>query len=191
MAELGSEIDVTLAGDEPISRERVLLWIKNTADFDLSRLSKLYRLTGDAYCRIQPELGMEATCGLIQRYLLGCIRQNITDHVEIESRFEACMSLYLWLRHLIEIACTPAIVTGTAEAVTKFFLESEEDIRYTIETGFLEHALESAALRPYFEHWASDPRLQLAWHRALEWGKAHPDFTWNLKQKPITPEEGE
>lgn len=101
------------------------------------------------------------------------------------------MSLHLWLRHLIEIAGTSAIVTGTAEAVTKLFLESEEAIRYTIETGFLEHALESAALRPYFEHWATDPRLQSAWHPALEWGEAHPDYMWNLTQGRLTRTDNE
>ena len=62
----------------------------------------------------------------------------------------------------------------------KLYLESGDEVRDAIETGFLEHALETAALRPYFEHWASDPHLNLAWNRALEWGKAHPDYMSGL-----------
>jgi hypothetical protein len=191
MTEFDSEINAALSDDGPVLRENVLQWIDATADSDLPTLSKLYRLTGEGYYRIQPELGMEPTCALIQRYLLGCIRKNVTDTDEIENRFEACMSFHLWLRHLIEIGNSSAILAGAASAVTQLFLESDEGVRYTIETGFLEHALETAALRPYFEHWAADPRLQSAWHPALEWGKAHPDYMWNLTRKPLTKTDNE
>ena len=187
MAEFGAEIDATLSGDGTIPKERVLLWIDAASDSDLPTLAKLYRLTGEGYYRIQPDLGMERTCALIQRYLLECIRQNVTGDDEIESRFGACMSLHLWLRHLAEIGCDAAVVTRVAEAVTKLFLESEKDVRNAIETGFLEHALETAALRPYFEHWAADPRLQEAWRECLKWGEAHPDYVWNLTQRKTAP----
>lgn len=187
MREFIAEIDAALSGDGPIPKKRALLWIDTASDSDLSTLAKLYRLTGEGYYRIQPELGMEPTCALVQRYLLQCIRQNITDDDEIENRFEACMSLHLWLRHLIETGGTRAIVTQVAQAITKLFLESNEDVRYTIETGFLEHALETAALRPYFEHWAADPKLQRAWDECVKWGEAHPDYTWNLTQRKSAP----
>lgn len=59
--------------------------------------------------------------------------------------------------------------------MTEVYLASDEDAQYTIETGFLEHACETAAVRPYFDHWASDERLREAWERALAWGTAHPD----------------
>jgi hypothetical protein len=44
-----------------------------------------------------------------------------------------------------------------AKGVTDLFLESGNDIQNAIETGFLEHALETEALRPYFENWSSNP----------------------------------
>jgi len=74
---IGSEIVAALSNNGPIPKERVLSWIDATADSDLSTLSKLYRLTGEAYYRIEPELGAESTCALIQRYLLGCIREGV------------------------------------------------------------------------------------------------------------------
>jgi len=78
---------------------------------------------------------------------------------------------------------TSAVLAGATSAVTNLYLESGEDVRDALETGFLEHALETSALRPYFEHWASDPRPQSAWNRALEWGKAHPDYMARLFQR--------
>ena len=46
-----------------------------------------------------------------------------------------------------------------ARAVTNLFLTSDGGVRIAIEQGFLEHALETDGLRPYFEHWSKDSRL--------------------------------
>jgi len=75
----GPDIDTALSSDGPIANEQVLSWIDAAADSDLPTLPKLYRLTGEGYYRIQPELGRGPTCALIQRYLLGCIRDGATD----------------------------------------------------------------------------------------------------------------
>jgi hypothetical protein len=169
------EIDAALSSEGPISREIVLSWIESTADSDLPTLSKLYRLTDDGYHRIQPELGGRATGALIHRYLLGCIRDNVTGNEEIASRYEATQELHVWFRHMLGMEGSSAILENAAAGITKLYLESGDEVRDSIEMGFLEHALETAALRPYFEHWASDTRLNEAWKRALEWGEAHPD----------------
>lgn len=179
MAFLDSEIDAVLQSNTPVSKDRVIEWINSASE--LTTLSRLYRLTDEGYYRITPELGMDVTCGLIQRYLLQCIRQNIEGDDAIQSRFEAAGSLHLWLRHVSDAENTASVITRAARAITDLFL-SDEATQDTIETAFLEHALESAVLRPYFEFWASDDRLRPAWERALEWGKAHPDFMWNLLQ---------
>jgi len=182
------DLDAALAGDEPIPREKVLLWID--AGPDLTSLSKLYRLTGESYYRIQPELGKDKTCALIQRYLLECIRQDVTRDEQIQSRWEAAETLHLWFRSLVETEGTADVLMNAARAVTELLRANGDEVRAAIEQGFLEHALETSALRPYFEHWSSEPQLHEAWSRALEWGKAHPDFTWKLLQRlPRTQEE--
>ena len=179
--DFSAEIDTALLGDASIPRERVLRWIDATTD--LSTLAKLYRLTDEGYYRIQPNLGRDASCALIQRYLLQCIREGVSDDDEIQERYEAAQSLHVWFCHLLETKDTSAVLTAAASAVTKLFLASGTDVRTAIETGFLEHVLETAALRPYFEHWSLDSNLKEAWERALEWGKAHPDYTWGLLQQ--------
>ncbi len=183
MNRFATEIDAAFLSEGPISRERILSWIDATADSDLATLSKLYRLTGEGYYRIQPELGRESTCGLIQRYLLGCLRDGVTDNDEIKERYEAAESLHVWFRHLVGTEGTASVLAKAASAITNLYLESGRELRDVIETGFLEHALETAALRSYFEHWASNPRLQLAWNRALAWGEAHPDYMSGLFQR--------
>lgn len=183
VSKFDSDINAALSSGGPIPREKVLAWINAATDSDLATLSRLYRLTDEAYYRIQPELGKEPTCALIQRYLLGCIREGVTDNEEIEERYEAAESLHVWFRHLLGMEDSSTVLATAANAVTTLYLESDESVRTAIETGFLEHALESAALRPYFEHWASDPCLQPAWNRALEWGKAHPDYMAKLYER--------
>lgn len=173
----GREIEAALSTQGPIPRDKVLLWIESAGD--LPTFAKLYRLTGEGYHRIKPELGREAECRAVQRYLLECIRQDVTDNEEIESRWEAAATLHFWLRHLLEKDDSSGAITGAAEVITDLFLTNEE-VRDAIEMGFLEHALETSALRPYFEHWSRDERLREAWERVLEWGRAHPDYTWDL-----------
>jgi hypothetical protein len=179
----GLDIDTALSGDGTIPSEQVLSWIDAAADSDLPTLSKLYRLTGEGYYRIQPELGRGPTCALIQRYLLGCIRDGVTDSDEIQERYEAAGTLHVWFRHLADMDGTSEVLTAAANGLMKLYLESGEEVRVAIETGFLEHALETAALRPYFEKWGSDPRLEPAWRRALEWSDAHPDYMAGLFQR--------
>jgi hypothetical protein len=178
-----SDINAAISSEEPIPRERVLSWIDAAADSDLSTLSRLYRLTGEGYSRIQPELGREPTCALIQRYLLGCIRDGVTENDEIQERYEAAETLHVWFRHLAGMDGTSEVLTAIANGLMKLYVESAEEVRVAIETGFLEHALETAALRPYFAQWGADPRLEPAWKRALEWGDAHPDYMAGLFQR--------
>jgi len=180
---IGSEIIAALSNNGPIPKERVLSWIDATADSDLSTLSKLYRLTGEAYYRIDPELGADSTCVVIQRYLLGCIRDGVAENEEIEERYQAAMSLHVWFRQLAGMDGTSALLARAADGVTNLYLDGGEDVRDAIETGFLEHALETISLRQYFEHWAADPRLRPAWDRALARGKAHPDYMEGLFQQ--------
>ena len=179
--DLRADIDAALLDNASIPREKVLRWIDAAAD--LLTLSKLYRLTGQDYYRILPDLGRDASCALIQRYLLQCIREGISDDDEIQGRYEAAQTLHVWFCHLHGMKDTSSILKAAARAVTDLFLASGEDVRNAIETGFLEHVLETAALRPYFDHWSHDSNLKQAWERALEWGKAHPDQTWGLLQQ--------
>jgi len=86
-------------------------------------------------------------------------------------------------KHLLEVGDASDEIKSAARAITDLFLASGEEIQLAIEQGFLEHALESGGLRPYFEHWSKDARLRETWLAATEWADDHPDFSWNLHQE--------
>jgi hypothetical protein len=186
-----AEIAAAASSHDELSKTAVERWIELTTD--LPSLAKLYKITGEGYYRIKPELGRELECKSIQNYLLECIRQDVKDDDEIESRYEAAAILHGWLRQLLEGGDCDDVIRDVASSVTQLFLNSGEDIRDAVEMGFLEHALESTGLRPYFEHWSKDTRLREAWDRALAWGKAHPDRSWNTLQelRRLREQEGE
>ncbi len=188
MTNLKLDLNRALSTTEPIPRDLVLSWID--AALDLKTLAMLYRLTDEGYSRIKPELGRDTECAVVQRYLLECIKQDVEDE-ETMSRWEAAQTLHAWFCQLAEMDGTSAVLARAARAVTDLFLMSEDDVRGAIEQGFLEHALEREVLRPYFEYWSSDPRLQDTWNRALEWGKAHPNYTWGLLQQLKKIQEGQ
>lgn len=178
MADCREEIDTALVNNEAIPKEKFLQWIAVATD--LPTLAKVYRISNEGYYRIQPDLGDKASCGLIQRFFLECIRHDVKDDEEIPSRWEAAQDLHAWFCHLHEMGDSSEFLKNAAQAITELFLASSKEIQDAIEMGFLEHALETEALRPYFENWASDDRLRDAWENALAWGKAHPDFTWGM-----------
>ena len=150
------DLDAALESKEPINRATVVAWIDDASD--LQTLAKLYRLTGEGYYRIQPELGKEACCFLIVRYLLTCIAENVVidenveDNAKILERYEAAMMLHGWFRQIVGMKDSVQVLNAAAKSVTDMYLRSREDVRVAIETGFLEHALETAALRRYFDY---------------------------------------
>lgn len=182
MNDFTSEIDKALATDATILREKVVQWIDSTSD--LPTLEKLYRLTGQGYDRIQPELGSDITCGLIQRFLLQCIHDDVHDDDEIPARWEAAYILTTWFFHLAQMEeDNSAILRRAADGVTQLYLASDEGGRNSIEQGLLEHALEMNSLRQFFEQWSADSRLRPAWERAMEWAEDHPNDMWNTLQQ--------
>jgi hypothetical protein len=170
MTDFSGDLDAALEGSEPVARVDVLRWIEKATD--LPTLSKLYRVTGEHYYRIHPELGKDAACTAIQRYLLECIRQNVQGNEQIKDRREAAETLHLWFRQLVEMGDATDVLGRAAQAIRELFLNSDVEIRAAIEHGFLARALESVSVRPFFESWSSDLRLRETWGRALEWQSA-------------------
>jgi hypothetical protein len=180
MNELSQSIEDALQSEGPIPRELVRRWMQDATTVEVDAL--LYKLTGEAWNRIEPPLERGETCALIERYLLGCIRENPQGGVAL-SRYGAAGELEAWFDHLASIDDTAEILRGVVASVTTLFLTGDDHIRGAIETGFLEHVLEQATLRPLFSHWTHDERLQDAWQHALAWGQAHPNFMKSLRAR--------
>lgn len=173
MADLTAVIQAAIGSGEPIERERVRNWIRDA--IDLRTVALLYQLSYEAWDRIEPNLEKDETCRLICRYLLLCIRENPQDGIGLQ-RYEAAGELESWFDHLSNSDGRQENLREAAAAVTTLYLESNSDVRNAIETGFLEHVLEQAKLRPLFSHWAENEHLKESWQCALAWGEAHPDY---------------
>ena len=171
-----------------IPRPDVRRWIREADTVEVDSL--LYRLTRDAWNRIEPRLTSGETCALIQRYYLRCIREDPEPGVAL-SRYEAAGELERWFDDLAAREDTHEVLHGLVASVTELFLSSDDNVRRAIETGFLEHVLEQRALRHFFSHWAYDERLQDAWRHALAWGDAHPNFAKSLRASlpAVRPDE--
>jgi hypothetical protein len=118
---------------------------------------------------------MEEQCEVMLDYLLACISRNPTPDDFILSGFEAGHELASCLKHWSRIAGTSDVIAGAAKRLETLYRLADAEGRDRNETGALEHILEAARLRPYFEHWAEDATLSEAYRPALEWGRAHPD----------------
>lgn len=180
MDELRATIQTALQSRDSIVREHVREWIREARD--LETLALLYRLTDEAWDRIDPRLEGYETCVLIRRYLLRCIRENPQNSIALP-RQEAAGELEGWFDHLANKENTQDILQDVSAAVTELFLTGDDEIRCAIETGFLEHVLEQSRLRGWFSHWADDERLRDAWQHALAWGEAHPDYMKGLRDR--------
>jgi hypothetical protein len=183
MDKLTAAIQAAIESNELIERERVRVWIRDA--IDLKTVALLYRLSREAWNRIEPNLEGDETCRLICRYFLLCIRENPQDGTGLQ-RYDAAGDLESWIDHLSNTVDSQVNLQKVAAAVTTLYLEGGTDVRMAIETGFLEHVLEQAKLRHLFAHWAEDERLKESWQHALAWGEAHPDYMKGIREQLCT-----
>jgi hypothetical protein len=182
MNDLKLSISVALSSDGVIPRDSVRDWV--TRAQDLETLALLYRLTDEAWDRIEPRLEPNETCAVIRSYLLRCIEEYPRDDQNdwAFTRFEAAMQLEAWFDYLADKAEDRSdILRESAAAGTDAYLRGDSEMRRTIEQAFLEHVLEQTRMRPLFEHWATHEQLREAWVAAIEWADEHPNFTKGLR----------
>jgi hypothetical protein len=108
-------------------------------------------------------------------YLIECLLQNPEGDGFLHSGFEAGYEIAAWLKLLVKSADGGVVVRDVAGRLADAFRSGDVKIRNRIETGALEHALESRAVRPFFDFWATDPTLREAHEHALAWGIAHTE----------------
>ena len=161
---------------EIISAPQVLDWMKSK---DIKVLGALYVLTDEAWHRIKPELGMEATCEFILEYYKRCIIENPDSGDVLLNRYEAGWSFASWFKHLwSKKPETDKILQKAKNILGELFIEGKQEIRECIVNAVLEHVFEHKEIPSFFEDWRNKPPLDDAYNMALEWGKEH----WNKNE---------
>lgn len=127
--------------------------------------------------RPQPDPGW--LYGQMSSYLLQCIIQGSVDHPDargasVHSPFEAAHELVVWFNwYISDGESAPKAIRLLIDRIEVAFRDGDDRIRNCIETGFLEHVLETPGNRQCFAHWARDLLLSESYTEALRWGVAH------------------
>ena len=171
MMNLSDEVEVALSGTGSIPRAKYERWIRG----DLRTRARVYALTASYWSRIHPEPSRAEHCRFMADYLIECLLQNPEGDDFLHSGFEAAYEIAAWLKHLVKASDGKAALIDVAARLADAYKAADSTTRDRIETGALEHALESRAVRPFFDAWATDPTLRDAHEHALAWGMAHTE----------------
>ncbi len=167
------EVIAELEEIAPIPRERVLRWI---SEGDLRTRAAVYLLVEVALERIQPRMSLHLQLRFMADYLLECLMSDPPSDPDtgVMNGFEAASELAAWMKHLKDMDAEP-VISDLVSRLEKLFREGDVTLRNRIETGVLEHVLESKRMRPYFQHWQSDPILKAAHQLCMQWALEHEE----------------
>lgn len=140
----------------------------------IDQRGRLLEFVRENRARIFPVPDDDWMCIELVAYYLDCITQTDRDAEVLTTPFEAAdalVQLFNWL--LFVPADGQQRAAEVAVRLAERYREGSPEIQNRIETGFLEHALETPEARPIFDFWSRDPVLAESYSAALAWGLAH------------------
>jgi hypothetical protein len=128
--------------------------------------------------RIHPHISDRWLILEMLKYFLECIARGNHSETNVEeedfdSPFDAARQLVRWFNWYRSAEKEGPRVQNVANLIADFYRNGTDQVRNCVETGFLEHALETPENRPYFLSWAHDAVLADAHRESLKWGLAH------------------
>jgi len=163
------EIHALIKTDEEISSSQVVEWMKSD---DLKALGALYKLTVIAYNRIKPELGMETTCDFMLDYFTRCIVENPHTGDYLYGRFEACLIMSAWIKHLWnKRPQTEKVLEKVRDTLAEVYLFGDKEVQGSIIYAVLENVFVDKGMIILFKGWKKQPQLREAYDTALECAK--------------------
>lgn len=126
--------------------------------------------------RIRPAIEDEWLYDSMSEYLLECVALpagSFADDESVHSRFEAARELVGWFDWIIARDNYPTAIQRRVDRISAVFKNGDISVRNCIETGFLEHVLETPGNRQYFSRWKDDEILTASYTEALRWSEAH------------------
>jgi hypothetical protein len=167
--------------DGPIPKSQVLAWMN---DRDLRTRGAVYYLTDEVWDRITPALSMSEQCLFMENYLLDCLILDPESADYVHGGFQAAWELAAWLKHLEPLEGGHDVIERVVSHLTAAYLVADDLTRNRIETGAVEHILESQPLRRFFASWVGHPVLDEPYKQCLEWAEAHENAPWNDETAP-------
>jgi hypothetical protein len=158
-----------LAAGDRFAPAEVRRWMNDSGD--LGVWSAVYDLLGSAIELIEPELSIDEARSFAVDFLLRCIHEDPQyENDELPTGYEAAHNLADCLRYWAsKLPQSLPVLTNAAACIAAAYRAADNDERDRLVNGCLEHALESTALRPFFEQWKDDAVLKKPWQLAMEW----------------------
>ncbi len=140
-----------------------------TATNDLELWSAVYCAITETHCRIHPVPAVTERWSFILKYLMRCIREDPSSDY-VHSGYEAADHLACWLKSCAsDLPGNGSAIELAERELAAAWTAGDQAVRDRLVNGVLEHALEKAAVRPFFAHWEKDPSLKGAWKLAMSW----------------------
>jgi hypothetical protein len=140
---------------------------------DIDHRGHILEFVRENKSRIRPAPDDEWMCSELVTYYLDCVIRADSDVNTMDTPFEAAHALvgiFNWL--LLDTADGRQTAENLAKRLADLFHGGSPEIQNRIETGFLEHALETPIARSIFAFWSRDPLLTESHSAALKWGLA-------------------
>jgi hypothetical protein len=142
---------------------------------DLRARGVAYHVLQRVRGRIVPPLSTAEQRSFMLDYLFDCLLSHPESDDYLHSGFEAAWELAGWVKLLKNSGENYEIISKIVERLTDAYMGADDDTRNRIETGLVEHLMETPSLREYFASWKGDPTLGTAYELCLQWGKHHEE----------------
>lgn len=165
-----SSVVTALQSNGPVSAEEVLRWMR---DGELRVRGAAYHFLQRARDRIVPPLSIAEQCSFMLDYLFECLLVHPQPGDYLHSGFEAARELAAWVNQLECSGENDGYIRYIIQRLTEAYIAADDATRHRIETGAVEHMMESPSMRKYFASWKDDPTLGTAYKMCIQWGRDH------------------
>ncbi len=167
------DIEALVEAGSPIPCRAVEQWM--VSDY-IDVLGAVYDLliSERASRRIEPPLDFSEFPPFLLRYMERCLRDD-PEAGGPHNWAVTGMELVSYYWHLWEQKdVRDQEFVKLKQWLARVYSEGDEDVRYRVETGVLEHLLEDAKIAEYFADWQDDAVLKHAYDAAMLWARDHP-----------------
>lgn len=176
-----AEFGVEEGEPRTVDKATVLRWME-CEDLEIKGVVCYILLEHRFQSVVTPPLSFEEINVFVARYFGQCITKNPEGEWSL-NRHEAASALSHWIRDIWHGSNVPRSVIAEWKGwLARLYKTGDENVRYVIIYGTLEHAFEDDEVADFFRDWRDDVELKDVYDEALQWKEG-------LKREP--PQSGQ
>jgi hypothetical protein len=164
-------IQEAIRNSQTVSATEVRDWLQEPS---LDELALVTEFILEHRSKIDPPLTIEQTCIAVRTYYIRALEGDYES--EFVPPFHiAGHELVRWFRRVWNNTAVPReCIHELKTALAELYRSSDQKRAEKIINAVIEHLLETPEIRMYFADWKSDPVLNQAYIRAMEWVEKSP-----------------